>query len=197
MVLHNSGIKLTANIGVCLKKTNLRILPELSGDALIRGLSFINYFLKQDSNIKLIFSFQQSELQKLLNYKSDLVEKILDQNLTNYQKVKLLVDYHEKWYFKAHQITDVALLYKFNEIRILLETDHPSLNCINKKLSDPITDLIQFQEFAKNWVFSIRGLEYTALIIDALFNEDGEIYYDGQNPLIKERNCPIIASLLN
>lgn len=197
MALHNSEIKLTANIGVCLKNQNLRTLPELSGDALIRGLSFLHYFLKQDSNLKLVLKFKESDLVKLVNSKTNFLTKVLDQATANGDKVGLINSFLDTSYFKAHEITDIALLYKFQEIRNLFETSNPTLKIINDVLSKPINDFSKFNDFANTWIFSLRGLEYTALKIDALFNEDGEIYYDGQNPLLKERNCPIIASLLN
>lgn len=197
MVLHDSNIKLTANIGVCLNKQNLRTLHGLSGDALIRGLSFLHYFLKQNSNLKLILNFKDAEFLKLLASKADFIDTVLDQSKTNKHKVGLINDFLEKWYFKAQEITDVVLLYKLQELRNLLETQNPPPVITNDSLTKPINDFDQFCEFAKTWLSSIRGLEYTALKIDALFNENGEIYYDGQNPLLKEHNCPVIASLIN
>lgn len=119
MVLHNSEIKLTANIGVCLKNQNLRTLPELSGDALIRGLSFLHYFLKQDSNLKLVLKFKESDLVKLVNSKTNFLTKVLDQATANGDKVGLINSFLDTSYFKAHEITDIALLYKFQEIRNL------------------------------------------------------------------------------
>lgn len=197
MVLYNSEIKLTANIGVCIKGQNLKTLTELSGDALIRGLSFLHYFLKQDSNIKVILNFKESDLFKSINSKTAPLPKIFDQTLSNVEKLELLKDFLEKSYFKAIENTDIAILYKFEKIRNLFETSNPSIETINDAFSKPMDDCSEFYNYANTWLFSLRGLEFTAFKIGALFNEDGDIFYDGENPMLKEHNCPIIASLLH
>ena len=181
MILENSEVKITVNIGLCLKNQNLKKINELSGQALIRALSFIHYYLKQNENLKSVLDLNKDEIVSFSTTFTEPFSCFFSTDLSRHEKIKKMDNYLLKSYYRSTDILEVAQLYKIKETSRLLSLETVNVNTLSEK----------------KWIHSINGLEFTAQKINALFNEDGEIYYDGKNPLLNEHNCPIIASLLN
>lgn len=197
MILENSEVKITVNIGLCLKNQNLKKINELSGQALIRALSFIHYYLKQNENLKSVLDLNKDEIVSFSTTFTEPFSCFFSTDLSRHEKIKKMDNYLLKSYYRSTDILEVAQLYKIKETSRLLSIETVNVNTLSENMHSGINDYCAFIEFAKKWIHSINGLEFTAQKINALFNEDGEIYYDGKNPLLNEHNCPIIASLLN
>lgn len=197
MILESSEVKITLNIGLCLKNQNLKKISELSGQALIRALSFMHYYLKQNENLKLVLQVDKDEDISFVRTFKELFSCFFSTNLSRHEKIEKIDNYLLNSYYRSTDILQVAQLYKIKEMAELLSLETVSDNTLSENLYSEINDHSKFIEFAKKWIHSINGLQFTAKKINAVFNEDGEIYYDGKNPLLNEHNCPIIASLLH
>ena len=197
MILENSEVKITVNIGLCLKNQNLKKINELSGHSLIRALSFIHYYLKQNENLKSVLDLNKDEIISFSTASTESFSCFFSTDLSRYEKIKRMDMYLLKSYYRSTDIFQVAQLYKIKETSKLLSLEDVSVNTLTESMHSGINNYCEFIDFAKNWIHSINGLKFTAHKINALFNEEGEIYYDGKNPLLNEHNCPIIASLIH